>query len=133
MMSTAYPPGTAPIKLHSVLRFYFSLSRHSTNAPQDAPFHYRTGPPPDDDAAEGSTNHVSLGQLTETNDDAQNAQTQGEEPCMSGAQCKKLAREERKKRRGQNKGRRLQKVRDELDLCWKVATGEACEFGLLYV
>ena len=48
---------------------------------------------------------------------------------MSGAQRKKLAREEKKKRRGQNKGRRFQKMRDEVDLCWKVATGETCEFG----
>jgi len=48
---------------------------------------------------------------------------------MSGAQRKKLVREEKKKRRGQNKGRRFQKVRDELDLCWKVAADEACEFG----
>lgn len=80
--------------------------------------------PPDDDAAEGSTNHVSQGRPTETDDDGQ-----GEKPRMSGAQRKKLAREEKKKRRGQNKGRRFQKVRDELDLCWKVAAGEACEFG----
>jgi hypothetical protein len=48
---------------------------------------------------------------------------------MSGAQRKKLAREEKKKHRGQNKGRRFQKIRDELDLCWKVAAGETCEFG----
>lgn len=48
---------------------------------------------------------------------------------MSGAQRKKLAREEKKKRRGQNKGRRFQKVRDDLELCWKVAAGETCEFG----
>ena len=52
---------------------------------------------------------------------------------MSGAQRKKLAREEKKKRRGQNKGRRFQKVRDELDLCWKVAAGETCEFGSEFV
>ena len=52
---------------------------------------------------------------------------------MSGAQRKKLAREEKKKRRGQNKGRRFHKVRDELDLCWKVAAGETCEFGSEYV
>lgn len=48
---------------------------------------------------------------------------------MSGAQRKKQAREEKKKWRGQNKGRRFQKMRDEVDLCWKVATGETCEFG----
>ena len=80
--------------------------------------------PPDDDAAEGSTGHVFHGRRAETDDDAQ-----GEKPRMSGAQRKKLAREDKKKRRGQNKGRRFQKVRDELDLCWKVAADEACEFG----
>ena len=88
---------------------------------------------PDDDAAEGSTSHVSLGRPTEVDDDVQNAPTQGENPRMSGAQRKKLAREEKKKRRGQNKGRRFQKVRDELDLCWKVAADETCEFGSEYV
>ena len=94
--------------------------------------HFVTGfnSPPDDDAAEGSTGHVSLGRPTEVDDDdVQNAPPQGENPRVSGAQRKKLAREEKKKRRGQNKGRRFQKVRDELDLCWKVAAGETCEFG----
>ena len=86
-------------------------------------------PPDDDDDAEGNTSHVYLGRPTEVDDDDQNALTQGEKPRMSGAQRKKLAREEKKKRRGQNKGRRFQKVRDELDLCWKVAAGETCEFG----
>lgn len=85
---------------------------------------------PDDDAAEGSTNHVFL-RPTEVEDDGQNVQVQGER--ISGAQRKKQAREEKKKRRGQNKGRRFQKIRDELDLCWKVAAGETCEFGSEYV
>jgi len=84
---------------------------------------------PDDDAAEGNTSHVYNGRTTETNDDILEAPSQEEKPRMSGAQRKKLAREEKKKRRGQNKGRRFQKVRDELDLCWKVAAGETCEFG----
>ena len=84
--------------------------------------------PPDDDAAEGNSSHVYHGRSTETNDGAQDAPAQGEKLTMSGAQRKKLAREEKKKRRGQNKGRRFQKVRDELDLCWKVAAGETCEF-----
>lgn len=88
---------------------------------------------PDDDAAEGNTHHIFPGRSTETDDDAQDAPSQGEKPRMSGAQRKKLAREEKKKRRGQNKGRRFQKVRDELDLCWKVAAGEYCEFGSEYV
>ena len=33
------------------------------------------------------------------------------------------------KNRGQNKGRRFKKIRDSLDLCWKVANGIICEFG----
>jgi len=33
------------------------------------------------------------------------------------------------KKRGQNKGRRFKKVRDTLDLCWKVANGITCEVG----
>ena len=88
---------------------------------------------PDDDAAEGYTSHVSLDRPTEVDDDDQNAPTQGDPSRISGAQRRKLAREEKKKRRGQNKGRRFQKMRDELDLCWKVAAGETCEFGSEYV
>ena len=96
--------------------------------------HFVTGfnSPPDDDAAEGSTGHVSLGRPTEADDDVQSSPTQREEPHVSGAQRKKLTRE-KKQRRGQNKGRQFQKVRDELDLCWKVAAGETCEFGSEYV
>lgn len=72
---------------------------------------------------------MSLGRPSGTTDDVQDMPTRGETPHMSGAQRKKQTREEKKKRRGQNKGRRFQKVRDELDLCWKVAAGETCEFG----
>ena len=84
---------------------------------------------PDDDAAEGNTSRVSFCRPIEGDTDSQNAPTQGEKPRMTGAQRKKIAREEKKKHRGQNKGRRFQKMRDELDLCWKVAAGEVCEFG----
>ncbi|KAI9068651.1 zinc finger dihydrouridine synthase [Trametes sanguinea] len=48
---------------------------------------------------------------------------------LSGAQRKKLAKEERKKHRGANKGRRFQKVRDEVELCFRIASGKDCEFG----
>lgn len=48
---------------------------------------------------------------------------------LSGAQRKKLAKEERKNKRGANKGRRFQKVRDEVELCYRVASGKQCDFG----
>ncbi|ETW77093.1 hypothetical protein HETIRDRAFT_156632 [Heterobasidion irregulare TC 32-1] len=44
-------------------------------------------------------------------------------------QRRKLAKEEKKKQRGSNKGRRWQKVRDDQDVCWRVASGGSCEFG----
>jgi hypothetical protein len=30
---------------------------------------------------------------------------------------------------GANKGRRFGKMRDEVELCWKTAKGETCDFG----
>ena len=82
---------------------------------------------PDDDAAEGSTSH--------TNGRPEAGPQVAEEPGkrLSGAQRKKLAKEERKQKRGANKGRRFQKVRDELELCFRVASGKQCEFGEEYV
>ncbi|KAI8972448.1 zinc finger dihydrouridine synthase [Trametes punicea] len=100
------PPGTAPIKPE----FLASLQ------PRDIP---------DDDAAEGTTSHVN------GRPDAAPS-TEGTEEVgkkLSGAQRKKLAKEERKKHRGANKGRRFQKVRDDVELCFRVASGKECEFG----
>ncbi len=77
---------------------------------------------PDDDAAEGSTSHVNGRQ-----EDGANGE---EEKTFTGPQRgKKWSKEERKNKRGANKGRRFQKVRDDLELCWKVASGTQCEFG----
>ena len=42
-------------------------------------------------------------------------------------------RKQKKAQRGQNKGRKFGKVRDELELCWKVGNGVLCEFGEGYV
>ena len=47
----------------------------------------------------------------------------------SGGSRKKWSKEERKNKRGANKGRRFQKIRDELELCWRIAVGKPCEFG----
>ncbi|KAF9553435.1 FMN-linked oxidoreductase [Agrocybe pediades] len=40
-----------------------------------------------------------------------------------------MTKEQKKARQGQNKARRFGKVKDELDLCWKIANGTVCEFG----
>ncbi|KAF8881681.1 hypothetical protein CPB84DRAFT_1687038 [Gymnopilus junonius] len=40
-----------------------------------------------------------------------------------------MTKEQKKARQGQNKGRKFGKVRDELDLCWRIANGSICEYG----
>lgn len=76
---------------------------------------------PDDDAAEGRTAHT--GERTRDND------IDGNPRSFSGPRRNKLSKEEKKAKRGANKGRRFQKVRDEVELCWKIANGKECEFG----
>lgn len=78
---------------------------------------------PDDDAAEGSTSVARPSRSTET-PDARDGDAGGR---------KKLSKAEKKAQRGQNKGRRFTKLRDELDLCWKIANGAVCEFGAEFV
>ncbi|KAI0767228.1 zinc finger dihydrouridine synthase [Fomes fomentarius] len=106
MASTMLPPGTAPIKPE----FLLSVQ------PRDVP---------DDDAAEGGTSHINGRPDAAPGNEGPDAQGKR----LSGAQRKKLAKEERKNKRGANKGRRFQKVRDELELCFRIASGKQCEFG----
>ncbi|KAI0037038.1 FMN-linked oxidoreductase [Vararia minispora EC-137] len=40
-----------------------------------------------------------------------------------------MSKEEKKKQRGSNKGRRWAKMHEELDLCWRFADTGTCEFG----
>ncbi|KIM43898.1 hypothetical protein M413DRAFT_17862 [Hebeloma cylindrosporum] len=40
-----------------------------------------------------------------------------------------MTKEQKKAQRGQNKARKFGKVRDDFDLCWKIANGSICEFG----
>lgn len=64
----------------------------------------------DDDAAEGSKrppHRLAEGDLAET-------------------------KQQKKAQRGQNKGRKFGKVRDGLELCWKVGNGILCESGETY-
>ncbi|KAF8452347.1 zinc finger dihydrouridine synthase [Boletus edulis BED1] len=74
-------------------------------------------PAADDDAAEGSTSHTA--HPVDPIADA--------DPNPGGR--KKLTRQQKKAHRGANKGRRFGKVRDELELCWRVANGTLCEHG----
>ncbi|KAH9937802.1 zinc finger dihydrouridine synthase [Epithele typhae] len=104
---TKLPPGTAAIKPEYLLSVQ----------PRDAP---------DDDAAEGGTSHVAAHGRP---DGAIDAGDDGGGKRLSGAQRKKLAKEERKNKRGANKGRRFQKVRDDVELCFRVASGQQCDFG----
>jgi hypothetical protein len=87
---------------------------------------------PDDDLAEGATNHttrITSGGPARDNDDEP---PEGARK-LTGAQRRKQAKEEKKKRQGANKGRRWSKVHDELNLCWRLASGQLCEFGEAYV
>ncbi|KAF7800241.1 hypothetical protein EIP86_011488 [Pleurotus ostreatoroseus] len=101
MATTNLPPGTAPIKPEYILSNVSAIL-------------------PDDDAAEGSTSHLSRNKGNTGNDDGER---------HAGPKRKKWSKEERKNKRGANKGRRFQKVRDELELCWKIASEKPCEFG----
>ncbi len=74
---------------------------------------------PDDDAAEGGTNHPT----TSGRDDRDRDDRGG------GPSRKKKSKEEKKARQGQNKNRKFGKVRDDFDLCFKVASGSVCDFG----
>jgi hypothetical protein len=80
--------------------------------------HIKSQPAPDDDAAEGNTKQ---GEGYRRPDDRD--QSRG------GPARKKLSKEEKKAQRGANKGRRFGKIRDELELCWRIADGSICEFG----
>jgi len=76
---------------------------------------------PDDDTAEGASRE----------DPASGGE---EEPPfkrqkITGAQRKKIAKEEKRKNRGANKGRKFGKVTEDVELCWKLASGSECEFG----
>ncbi|GJJ10891.1 hypothetical protein Clacol_005119 [Clathrus columnatus] len=60
--------------------------------------------------------------------------SEGQEPPnkkqkLSGAQRKQLAKDEKMKKRGSNKNRRFGKVTEDVELCWKLASGLPCEFG----
>jgi len=75
---------------------------------------------PDDDAAEGTTN---------TQGRAQTRDRDSRDDRPSGPSRNKLTKEQKKAQRGANKGRKFGKVRDELDLCWRIANGMTCERG----
>ncbi|TFK75594.1 FMN-linked oxidoreductase [Pluteus cervinus] len=95
-----YVSGTAPIKSEYLL---------SNSKPE---------PIPDDDAAEGTT---SSSTPRDSRDDPRDSRSSGGK--------KFLTKEQKKAQRGANKARKFGKVRDEFDLCWRIANGSVCEFG----
>ncbi|EJD02013.1 zinc finger dihydrouridine synthase [Fomitiporia mediterranea MF3/22] len=102
-----FRPGTAPIKAEYLI----------STEPRAAAI--------DDDAAESSTNHIRGTTGLVHQDDEGHVGLDGTPP----GKRQKLSREEKKKRTGANKARRFAKMKDELELCWKVAVGNECEFG----
>ena len=85
-------------------------------------------PAVDDDAAEGGTSDVKHARPDEDESAGQDGPA-AKKPKLSGAEKRRLAKEEKKKQRGSNKGRRWAKTKDELDLCWRFAGDGQCEFG----
>jgi tRNA-dihydrouridine synthase 3 len=59
-----------------------------------------------------------------------NGEENGEPPTkrlrLSGAEKKRRAKEEARKRKGANKGRKFVKTHDEVLICWAMASGEDC-------
>ena len=108
-LTALYPAGTAPVKAE------FLLSALENLRPQV-----------DDASAEEGTNHAAQKRRQEdgTKDDGTPKKQK-----LSGSARRKLAKEEKKAQRGSNKGRRWAKVRDEVDLCWRLASSGKCDFG----
>lgn len=86
-------------------------------------------PQVDDDAAEGSTSKVKRDARDGDRDGDGEDGHASKKARLSGAERRKLTKDEKKQQRGQNKGRRWGKVRDELDLCWRFASEGKCDFG----
>lgn len=92
-------------------------------------------PTPDDDAAEAATAVSSTLASTEQPEDENG---DGEPPTkkirLSGAEKKRRARQEaadkrKDKKKGMNTNRKFARVQDEVQLCFKAAVGEPCDFG----
>lgn len=88
---------------------------------------------PDDDSAEGTTNAARRQPDQRDLGSGDEDQPPAKKQKLSGVQRKKLVKEEKKKNRGANKGRKFGKVTDEVELCWKLASGLDCEFGEKWV
>lgn len=81
----------------------------------------------DDDAVEAQSNPLGSTEIDDPN------QPPPKKARISGAQKKKIAREEGRKQKGANKGRKFTKIREEVDVCWKFANGEQCPHGSKFV
>ena len=118
MTETTYPAGTAPVKAEYVHCIQGGNNPRLTSISRYL-LHVESRPIPDDDVAEGSTKR---GDDYRRPDD-------GNDRRQGGPSRNKLTKEEKKAKRGANKGRKFGKVRDDLELCWRIASGGICEFG----
>lgn len=139
--SDAYPAGTAPVKAEYVFT-HICPRLHGLSRIDICTFRYlvspdaaRLAPKADDDAAEGSTRHTvrSADGLDGNDDGNEDGEPPAKKQKLTNSQKRKLSKEEKKANRGMNKGRRWQKTKDDVDVCWRVATGGDCEFGAEYV
>lgn len=131
-VTALYPAGTAPVKaefvqpitcMALVLGLTASL-RYLVSAPENLQAQI------DDASAEEGTNHATRKRMQEGDLKDDSAL---KKPRLTGAERRKLTKDEKKAQRGSNKGRRWAKVRDEVDLCWRFAGSGKCDFGSEYV
>jgi tRNA-dihydrouridine synthase 3 len=86
----------------------------------------------DDDAAEGMTGKQRATHKDSCDGDVQQVDEEGNAGSVGPVRTKR-SQAEKKAKRGANTGRRWTKMRDEIELCWKIENGEICEFGDKYV
>ena len=125
--ASLYPAGTAPVRAEYAR---FIETRFRLLKPYPLRFLISTAeslqPQVDDASIEEGTNRSAQKRKQEGNSNDDGSLKKAK---LSGAERRKLSKEEKKAQRGSNKGRRWAKVRDDVDLCWRFAGSGKCDFG----
>ncbi|CCA72141.1 related to DUS3-member of dihydrouridine synthase family, partial [Serendipita indica DSM 11827] len=136
MTSTGLPKGTAPIKREYLVDAVPLVSVDVTVVASNGavPLAGSTRKRSEMETEDEIVSSVAPKEPAEGKDgDGATEDADGEPPTkkvkLSGAQRRKLAKEEKRNKTGQNKGRRFQRVHDEQEICWKIACGLECPFG----
>ncbi|PVG01600.1 FMN-linked oxidoreductase [Serendipita vermifera] len=137
MSTLALPKGTAPIKSQYLVDLTLPVEVQKT--PQatvnDSPSALipegsLSGTVRTREELEAHQDQGTNGTIEEEEDDVE--EPPNKRVKLSGAQRKKLAKErnaEKRKNKGQNKGRRFQRIHDEQEICWRLACGLQCDLG----